>query len=46
MSLIASSQFLASPVVGRALTSNGDTAVIGATHTVAWWYAKIYELFY
>ena len=40
MSLIASSQCLASPV-GRELTSNGDTPTTGGTQTVAWWYAKI-----
>lgn len=44
MSLIASSQFIAFPV-GRELTSNGDTPKIGGTQTVAWWNAKIQELF-
>jgi hypothetical protein len=34
MSLIVSSQFLASPVE-RELTSNGDTPKIGGTQTVA-----------
>jgi hypothetical protein len=40
MLLIASSQFLASPV-GRELTSNGDKPKIGGTQTVVWWYEKI-----
>lgn len=40
MSLIASSQFLASPV-GRELTSNVGASPIGSKQTLAWWYAKL-----